>query len=124
MDVGKEKKRKHQSSPGLEEGQKLKSLQISLAKSCANTTASTNAEDLSDMKHLFTGDSIKSETPKLLPSPALPCPKARVLDLESLTLVDLRAIAKQQKLRGYSSLRKSKLTEQLSLKLMVRGGCT
>ncbi|XP_058205378.1 uncharacterized protein LOC131319231 isoform X2 [Rhododendron vialii] len=114
LDVDKEKKRKRQTSPGVEEAKKLKSLQISLAKSCANTTASTNAEDPSDTKCLFTCDSV---TPR-------PCPEARVvLDLERLTLVDLKAIAKQQKIRGYSSLKKSKLTEELSLKL-VRGGCT
>ncbi|KAI8562329.1 hypothetical protein RHMOL_Rhmol03G0028300 [Rhododendron molle] len=114
LDVDKEKKRKRQTSPGVEETKKLKSLQISLAKSCANTTASTNAEDPSDTKCLFTGDSV---TPR-------PCPEARVVsDLERLTLVDLKAIAKQHKIRGYSSLKKSKLTEELSLKL-VRGGCT
>lgn len=54
------------------------------------------------------------------PVKLLPCPNV----VDFLTLVELRAIGKQQKVRGYYKLRKAELAKILGLEVHGRGGCT
>ncbi|KAI7992129.1 hypothetical protein LOK49_LG12G02736 [Camellia lanceoleosa] len=118
-----QKKRNCQSSPALGETKKFKGLQITLAQFRADTAEYTSVEDdLCTAKCSSTGDN-NYKTRKCLPSPTLPRPAPSGLE-KHLTLVDLRAIAKTEKVKGYCKLTKAKLREVLSLKLMDRGGCT
>ncbi|CAL5356517.1 unnamed protein product [Camellia sinensis] len=118
-----QKKRNCQSSPVLGETKKFKGLQITLAQFRADTAEYTSVEDdLCTAKCSSTGDN-NYKTRKCLPSPTLPHPAPSGLE-KHLTLVDLRAIAKTEKVKGYCKLTKAKLREVLSLKLMDRGGCT
>ncbi|GFY98196.1 hypothetical protein Acr_12g0007370 [Actinidia rufa] len=116
---GSWQKRKFQSSPGLEE-----SLQMSLAKLCAAKAETTTVEDLCATKCSFTSDRPNTDPPDLSPPPPmLPRPAPSGLDLECLSLVDLRAVAKEYHMRGYSMLKKAELIEELGLKLAIHG-CT
>ncbi|CAL5431015.1 unnamed protein product [Camellia sinensis] len=122
-----QKKRNCQSSPVLGETKKFKGLQITLAQFRADTAEYTAEytsveDDLCTAKCSSTGDN-NYKTRKCLPSPTLPHPAPSGLE-KHLTLVDLRAIAKTEKVKGYCKLTKAKLREVLSLKLMDRGGCT
>ncbi|XP_057506295.1 uncharacterized protein LOC130789534 isoform X1 [Actinidia eriantha] len=97
---GSRKKRKFQSSPGLEE-----SLQMSLAKLCAAKAETTTVEDLCATKCSFTSDPPNTVPPDLSPpTPMLPLPAPSGLDLECLSLVNLRAVAKEYHMRGYIML--------------------
>ncbi|GFY98200.1 autoinhibited Ca(2+)-ATPase, isoform 4 [Actinidia rufa] len=114
---GSWQKRKFQSSPGLEE-----SLQMSLAKLCAAKAETTTVEDLCATKCSFTSDRPNTDPPDLSPPPPmLPRPAPSGLDLECLSLVDLRAVAKEYHMRGYSMLKKAELIEELGLKLAIHG---
>uniref|UniRef100_A0A5B7B8Q9 Rho termination factor N-terminal domain-containing protein n=1 Tax=Davidia involucrata TaxID=16924 RepID=A0A5B7B8Q9_DAVIN len=114
-----QKKRKMSSnSPVLEKTKELRGLQISLAKLHDKTTDSTNEEDLWITECSFTNDS-DNEPLKYLCCPTLPYPTQK--QVEYLSVVDLRSIAKQHKLRGYHKLRKAELAEQLGLRVQVRG---
>ncbi|XP_028097686.1 uncharacterized protein LOC114297449 isoform X2 [Camellia sinensis] len=122
-----QKKRNCQSSPVLGETKKFKGLQITPAQFRADTAEYTAEytsveDDLCTAKCSSTGDN-NYKTRKCLPSPTLPHPAPSGLE-KHLTLVDLRAIAKIEKVKGYCKLTKAKLREVLSLKLMDRGGCT
>ncbi|XP_057467659.1 uncharacterized protein LOC130757028 isoform X1 [Actinidia eriantha] len=116
---GSRKKRKFQSLPGLDE-----SLQMSLAKLCTDKAETTSVEDLCAAKCSFTGDPPQTDPPDLPPPPPmLPLSAPSGLDLECLSLVDLRTIAKEYHMRGYSMLKKAELIEELGLKLAIHG-CT
>ncbi|GMP97544.1 hypothetical protein CsSME_00045762 [Camellia sinensis var. sinensis] len=105
-----QKKRNCQSSPVLGETKKFKGLQITLAQFRADTAEYTSVEDdLCTAKCSSTGDN-NYKTRKCLPSPTLPHPAPSGLE-KHLTLVDLRAIAKTEKVKGYCKLTKAKLRE-------------
>ncbi|KAA8517158.1 hypothetical protein F0562_017451 [Nyssa sinensis] len=113
-----EKKRKMSSnSPFLEKTKELRGLQIGLAKLHGKTTDSTKEKDLWITECSFTNDS-DYEPLKSVCCPTLPLTQKKV---EYLSVVDLRAIAKEHKLRGYHKLRKAELAEQLGLRVQVRG---
>ncbi|XAR68480.1 hypothetical protein NMG60_11003609 [Bertholletia excelsa] len=118
-----QKKRKCQSSPQLEKAKKLKGLQISLGDFSAGATENTSFEDICIAKCSFMDDP-ENGTPNLLSSPKLLPPSAFHFDLKYLSLIELRDIARQNKVKGYSKLTKQKLAEKISSKLMVTGGCT
>ncbi|XP_059646264.1 uncharacterized protein LOC132291428 isoform X5 [Cornus florida] len=113
-DVGTEvplsnyKRKKSSNSADHNKTKKLRGLQINSEQ--LHTPDSATGKDLWITDCSFTKDSDK-DTVKLLPCPELPYPD--VVALKNLSLVDLKAIAKQRGMKGYSKLRKAVLTVKL-----------
>lgn len=102
-----EKRREQNSSSGLLEGIKELSTEISLAKFHDDTTYSMSKKDFSITEDHFAGNSI------IVPH--------GTSNLDILTPVGLKAIAKQRGLKGYSKLRKAELLELLGITHHVKG---
>ncbi|XP_059308882.1 uncharacterized protein LOC132060041 isoform X2 [Lycium ferocissimum] len=106
------KKRRITSSTGpvLQENENFRDFQNRLVKSHDRSNQNVRVN--------------KVENDELIDSTAFIVPSTNIADLEKMTINQLKAVAKQEKLRGIYKLRKAELQELLRFKLLAKGRST
>lgn len=109
------------TGPTLQENENLRDFQNRLVKSHErSTTISTKTHDRSNQNPLI----IKADNDELLDSTRVIVPMPNTADLKYMTINQLKAVAKQQNLRGVYKFRKAELQECLRVKLLAKGRST
>ncbi|MCD9646421.1 hypothetical protein HAX54_036231 [Datura stramonium] len=106
------------TGPTLQENENLRDFQNRLVKSHErSTTISTKTHNRSNQNPLI----IKADNDELLDSTTVIVPMPNIADLKYMTINQLKAVAKQQNLRGVYKFRKAELQECLRVNLLAKG---